>query len=85
MNATTPTIVGRFTYDPQTENISGPAGYMKSGRLERVLDQIRTRQSHVYSEGCRLGHGGISLILVCVQTDFAAWAGEQEILALGQR
>ncbi|MDP2324291.1 MAG: hypothetical protein Q8N51_09715 [Gammaproteobacteria bacterium] len=81
MNATTPTIVGRFTYDPQTKNISGPARYMQSGRLEKVLDQIRTRQSIVFNEGCRLGHGGISLILVCVQTDFAAWAGEQELLA----
>ena len=85
MNASTPTLLGRFTYDPATNAISGPAGYMQSGRLEDVIAKIKAGQSHVYNEGLRLGHGGISLILVCIQTDFGAWAGEQEILALCKR
>ena len=79
------TTVGRFTFNPETGSIAGPAGYLQSGKLESVMDKIHSGQSTVLNAGRQLGHGVINLILVAIQTDYAAWAGEQEILALSRR
>ncbi|MDP2361629.1 MAG: hypothetical protein Q8O14_12915 [bacterium] len=79
------TTVGRFTFNHETGKVVGPAGYLQSGRLEAIMDKIHSGQSTVYNTGRQLGHGGINLILVCIQTDYAAWAGEQEFLALSRR
>ena len=70
--------VGKFTYNEETRVVTGPKVYMESGRYDQVVHDCVAGLNTVFNYG-----GGnndtLSLLLVCIQTDYAAWAGQMEI------
>lgn len=75
--------VGEFSCEGGT--ITGPKDYMEergSARLERILDG----DDAVFNAGCQFGGGSPErLVLVSLQTDFAAWKGTRALWAMGSR
>lgn len=72
--------VGRFTFDEETGQVSGPAEYMRTWGAERIK-KIESGQDVVFNFGMRdrPDVDPITLILVSLQTDFAAWLGLQTL------
>lgn len=68
--------VGRFTYDYADGTVSGPADYMRKQGNAR-LRNIEKGQDVVVSMGYQQDPSAdiITLILVSLQTDFAAYLG----------
>lgn len=71
------TTVGAFTYADGT--VTGPAEYMDE-RGEARLAKMLAGEDTVFNAGVRF-HGGdtATLVLVSLQTDFAAWKGMREL------
>jgi nucleoside-specific outer membrane channel protein Tsx len=74
--ATTKTV-GRFSYDPTTGTVSGPAAYMAE-RYETRMAQINAGRDTVANMGFARGSDTVLAVLVSLQTDYAAWAGMRE-------
>lgn len=68
--------VGRFAFDYTTNEISGPADYMRKYGNAR-LRRIEQGQDVIVSMGMQQNPDAdiITLILVSLQTDFAAYRG----------
>jgi len=72
--------VGRFTFDYESGTVSGPADYMRkqgNARLRRIEKGDDVVVSMGYREARDRGESPdiITLILVSLQTDFAAYMG----------
>lgn len=66
--------VGSFFYNNQTAQISGPADYMTT-RFQERMTKIYAGKDTVVNYGLSQGQEIISLILVSLQTDYAAFLG----------
>jgi hypothetical protein len=79
MESRTKIEVGRFTFDTATGTLSGPAAYFESrGGVDAAVDRA------LASATFRYGAAGASpspqvALLVALQTDYAAFAGEQDL------
>lgn len=75
---------GRFTFDTETQVLSGPAEYMKERgnvRLARIL----AGQDVLFNTTAYLSPDAETAILVSLQTDYAAYCGEREMAARMER
>lgn len=75
--ATTTQTVGRFTIS-STGVVEGPAAYMAERGTAR-LRRIEAGTDVVFNYGLSTGRDPLTLALVSLQTDYAAWLGEQEM------
>lgn len=66
--------VGSFFYNNQTAQISGPAEYMTT-RFQAKMEKIYAGRDTVVNFGLGQGQEIISLIMVSLQTDYAAYLG----------
>ncbi len=71
---------GRFSYDPTTGTVSGPAAYMAQRYAARMA-QINAGRDTVANMGFARGGDTVLAVLVSLQTDYAAWAGMLEFNA----
>ena len=77
----TANTVGAFTFEGGI--VSGPAAYMAE-RGNARLDNILAGGDTVFNAGTRFAPQGTSvatLVLVSLQTDYAAWLGAQSLAA----
>lgn len=74
--------VGRFTYDPATGMVQGPADYMHGDSYRRRMAAIQAGTDTVAGFSYSQNRDVVSAILVSLQTDYAAWLGFQEIEAM---
>ena len=74
--------LGAFTWDSGT--VIGPREYMEARGFERLR---RMEQGHDPLVSIGLAqHGNLALaVLVALQTDYAAWRGEQELFGTLRR
>ena len=84
INAAGPQTCGRFSYDPATGAITGPAEYMESEHYARRMAAITEGRDAVTGFGYCQHRDVIKAVLVSLQTDYAAWAGIREIEAMGR-
>lgn len=75
------TNVGRFTFDPTTNEISGPADYMNSESFSRRMKDINTGIDPVFNMNPSPDMG--LKVLVSLQTDYAAFQGMKEMMSWG--
>jgi len=75
-----PKTAGRFSYDPTTGTVSGPAAYMAE-RYAARMEQINAGRDTVANMGFVRGGDTVLAVLVSLQTDYAAWAGMREFNA----
>ncbi len=85
IHAAGPQTCGRFSYDPATNAITGPAEYMQSESYARRMAAITEGRDSVTSFGYSHHGDAIKAVLVSLQTDYAAWAGIREIEAMGRK
>lgn len=76
--------VGRFTLEPDG-TLTGPAEYLASEAYRKCIAKIEAGDNAVVRFGATTGQSRASLLLVAIQTDYAAWRGMQQILAMGRR
>ena len=70
--------VGRFTYDSESGEVTGPALYFKEqgdARLSRILEG----KDELFNQTAHLSPDIPTAVLVWLQTDYAGWLGRQEI------
>lgn len=66
--------VGEFTLEPDG-TVTGPAGYMKA-RFDEFRKNLEAGRNAVFTYGSMNGKGSTEqLLLVALQTDYAAWQG----------
>lgn len=78
IEAAGPQTCGRFSYDPETGAISGPAEYMQSESYSRRMAAITEGRDAVTSFGYAEHGDVIKAVLVSLQTDYAAWKGMRD-------
>lgn len=71
---------GRFSYDTESGILSGPAQYMQE-QGDALLAQITTGEDTVFNMSAHYSPSAEMAVLVRLQTDFAGWAGMQQMLA----
>jgi hypothetical protein len=71
---------GRFSYDPTTGTVSGPAAYMAERYAPRMA-QINAGRDTVANMGFSRTSDTVLAVLVSLQTDYAAWAGMRQFNA----
>ena len=69
--------VGRFSFDPETQTVNGPAEYMNERYAARMA-RINAGDDMVASMGFAQHGDSILAVLVSLQTDFAAWLGMRQ-------
>ena len=70
--------VGRFTFDDNTGEVTGPKSYLETEAFQQSFDKIQSgRSSVIYlaPAGIPLGQ----LVATALQTDFAAWLGQERL------
>ena len=65
---------GSFTFDPKNGQIQGPADYMKEKFQDR-MEAIYAGRDHVFNYGSMDGRDVVPMVLVSLQTDYAAFQG----------
>ncbi|MCC6356011.1 MAG: hypothetical protein IT577_19160 [Verrucomicrobiae bacterium] len=78
IDAAGPQACGRFSFDPETGAITGPAEYMESGHYARRMAAITGGRDVVTSFGYSQHGDAIKAVLVSLQTDYAAWKGMRD-------
>ena len=78
MVAAGPQTCGRFSYDPATGAITGPAEYMNSEHYARRMAAITEGRDAVAGFGYSQHGNLIQAVLVSLQTDYAAWKGMRD-------
>ena len=73
-----PQTCGRFSYDPETGAITGPAEYMQSEHYARRMAAITEGRDAVAGFGYSQHGNLIQAVLVSLQTDYAAWMGMRD-------
>jgi hypothetical protein len=81
MNANTK-MVGRFSLDPSTGTLEGPAEYLKE-RGDALVKAILDGTDAVFTATARYSPDVVTAILVRLQTDYAAWAGDAVVRGRG--
>lgn len=66
--------VGAFTYDHKNGQVQGPADYMAE-RFQQRMEAIYAGRDAVFNFGSREGRDAVSMVLVSLQTDYAAFQG----------
>lgn len=69
------TTVGRFTFDDETNEVSGPAEYMKSEQYKRLIAEIEGGRNHTFRAAIEYSPTFEVALLVTIQTDYAGWHG----------
>lgn len=79
-NGTPAVSVGRFSYDRPSSTISGPAEYMKDRQafLSALSSGNLTTGQRACLAAAPVGSDPAVLLLVLVQTDYAAWLGMRQ-------
>lgn len=79
--------VGNFSYDPTTNALSGPVLYMQERGNGFVDNALRGRSAsfNTMLGACRHGQDPLRTLLVALQTDYAGWVGQRQVLAQIQR
>jgi hypothetical protein len=77
MTSTTAKQVGRFQFDPSTSTVAGPADYM-SERGSALLDAILNGTDRMFNASRHFSPDVVTAILVRLQTDYAAFAGQRQ-------
>jgi hypothetical protein len=72
--------VGKFTIDGN--DLNGPGGYMEK-RGFALLELIGSGQDTTFNLMVHLSPSVEVAVLVRLQTDYAAWRGQQELLRAG--
>ena len=80
----TPKTVGRFTYDPETQTVSGPAQYMRD-QGNAKLAAICAGRDEAFNLSAGYSPDVVTAILVALQTDFAGWLGYQQLFGSWRR
>jgi hypothetical protein len=80
MSANTKRTVGRFSLDPSTGTLEGPAEYMKE-RGDALVKAILDGTDAVFTATARYSPDVVTAILVRLQTDYAAWLGMRSFAA----
>jgi hypothetical protein len=75
-----PQTCGRFSYDPATGAVIGPADYMNSEHYARRMAAITGGRDAVTGFGYSQHGDPIKAVLVSLQTDYAAWAGMRDFM-----
>ncbi len=75
------TKVGRFSFDPTTRDISGPADYMNSESFSKRITAIEAGTDMVFNMNPSPDFG--LRVLVSLQTDYAAFQGMKEMMSWG--
>ena len=70
---------GRFTFDSTTSEIEGPGQYMRE-QGNALMDAIMSGNDTVFNMTGHLSPSPEMAVLVRLQTDYAGWAGNQQIL-----
>jgi len=78
IDAAGPQTCGRFSFDPGTGMITGPAEYMNSEDYTRRMAEITGGRDMLTNFGYSQHGDVIKAALVSLQTDYAAWAGMRE-------
>jgi hypothetical protein len=73
-----PQTCGRFSYDPATGAVTGPADYMASEHYARRMAAITEGRDAVTGFGYAQHGDLIKAVLVSLQTDYAAWKGMRD-------
>lgn len=76
-----PVVVGRFRWiptGPTTGDVEGPATYMAEQGNAR-LDAILAGRVESFNRSAHLSPSVEVAVLVSLQTDYAAWAGERQV------
>lgn len=72
---------GRFTYDPATQQVAGPAQYVRergSAKLDAMLAGTEAGFNAMLNVA-PLGTDTVMIVLVALQTDFAGWMGMKQL------
>lgn len=72
-----PVTCGRFTLDDNT--VTGPGEYMIE-RGNALLDAIEAGDDTMFNLTAHLSPSAEMAVLVRLQTDFAGWLGQQQLL-----
>ena len=80
MGASEKVEVGRFSYDPATGEVTGPAEYMREAGKQRIA-LIEGGHDHVFNYGVSSGASpnAVVAMLVSLQTDYAGWRGHEDM------
>ncbi|HPA19508.1 MAG TPA: hypothetical protein PLU30_17305 [Verrucomicrobiae bacterium] len=78
IHATGPQTCGRFSYDPATGAVTGPAEYMQGESYARRMATITGGRDEVANFGYSQHGNLIQAVLVSLQTDYAAWKGMRD-------
>lgn len=72
----------RFTVDlnAATNQIVGPAEYMRTGRWSKVVDRAFAGQSIVFEDSIRAGNSEDTAMAVALQMDYAEWVGMKQMM-----
>ncbi len=71
-------VIGKFSLDGN--ELNGPGTYMEE-RGFALIDRIEAGLDNVFNLTCHLSPSVEVAVLVRLQTDYAAWLGERELLA----
>jgi len=71
-------VIGKFSLDGN--ELNGPGSYMEE-RGFALIDRIEAGQDQTFNLTCHLSPSVEVAVLVRLQTDYAAWLGERELLA----
>lgn len=77
-NSTTITV-GRFSYNRETGEVSGPEEYMRERGFARIA-RIESGNDVVFNMGCVHSPNVETAVLVSLQTDYAGWKGTRQLL-----
>lgn len=71
--------------EPGSSNygVIGPRAYVESAQFQECLAKIQNGESAIVNYGSQFSKSAdtLSLILVAIQTDYAAWLGTRELVA----
>lgn len=74
--------VGRFTFDSETSEISGPADYISSEQYKALIKSIEAGVNHTFRAGLEYSPNVETALLVTIQTDYAGFAGMRQFNAM---
>jgi hypothetical protein len=76
-NAAMAIVIGKFTLEGN--DINGPASYIEQ-RGFALIDTIQEGKDTTFNLTCHLSPSVQVAVLVRLQTDYAGWLGQQELL-----
>jgi hypothetical protein len=71
--------VGRFSHDPTTGTLTGPAAYMRE-QGDAYLAETLAGKNEAFNRSAHFSPNVETALLVYLQTDYAAWAGARDLM-----